>query len=155
MSALPPQKKKPERKIHLTLFSFGSELVLKRAKLKMNRIHSGGFKRWVGEGGILSISFPGWPSLLIRGSAASVQLLCSAGIQSACVVPQSVPVLEIEQSEWTVSTAYWWLIFSSPDTPNCKRISMNFHIDSEWIRGLPWLDELHNMNVIGSKQCVG
>lgn len=88
MSALPPPKKKPERKIHLTLFSFGSELVLKRAKLKMNRIHSGGFKRWVGEGGILSISFPGWPSLLIRGSAASVQLLCSAGIQSACVVPQ-------------------------------------------------------------------
>lgn len=82
------KKKKTERKIHLTLFSFGSELVLKRAKLKMNRIHSGGFKRWVGEGGILSISFPGWPSLLIRGSAASVQLLCSAGIQSACVVPQ-------------------------------------------------------------------
>lgn len=66
-----------------------------------------------------------------------------------------IPIQEIVQPEWTDTNAYWWLIFSSPDSAHCKHISMNFHINSVWIKGLLWLDELHNMNVIESKQCVG
>lgn len=35
---------------------------------------------------ILALFLPGWPSAVIGKSAASVQFLCSVGIQAACVV---------------------------------------------------------------------
>lgn len=127
--------------------------VVMRAALKLNGLHSRGSN----GGKKKSYLFRSQVDLQRRWETVQPQsgpfvvLAFSQSVRS----PSCIPVLEIAQCEWTVSTAYWWLIFSSPDTPNCKRISMNFHIDSEWIRGLLWLDELHNMNVIESKQCVG